>query len=169
MIGNNGICMCIGINKNMFNNLNPLTVRYLRKKCGNEIKQIFRGSYKYEKSRVNLLGFKTTNEYKKELAKRKGFKSVWEMEKVSLLKENKSVKEIFDRRAIKRGFKSDKDYKKFLAIKLGFEDFNEYRNFKMKELRGFRSENGLCMKCGGERDSKFKRCLKCRQYHRNRK
>jgi len=163
MLGDNGICMCVGINKDVFVTLHPLTKNYLRKKCGDEIKHIFGGSYKYEKERIKLLGFKTTNEYKTELAKQSGFKTRWGMEKISVLKKFKTLKNYFDKKAKERGFKNYRDYQNFLSRNLGFKDFKDYRNFKMRNLRDFRDKNNLCVRCGKKRDSKFKSCINCRK------
>ena len=166
MLGNQGICMCVGINDDMFSNLHPLTKNYLRKRCGEEIKQIFGSNYKYEKSRVKLFGFKTPNEYKKEIARINGFKTLWKMEKASILKRFKSIKKCFDERARKSGFKDYKDYQEFLAKNWGFKNLSDYKKFKYKKLKKERKENNLCGRCGNERDNKFKLCLKCRKYFR---
>lgn len=166
MLGNKGICMCVGIEKEMFNNLNFLTKNYLRKKCSQEIKQTFGGSYKYEKERVKLFGFKTPNEYKNELARLKGFKTRWYEEKKNILKKYKNLKEYFNNQARKKGFKNSKDYKDFFAKNLGFKDFKDYQKFRYRELKKFRIENNLCVRCGNKRDSKFRLCLKCREYFR---
>ncbi len=167
MLGNNGICMCVGINKEMFGNLNPLTKNYLRNKCGQEIKQIFGGSYEYEKSRVKLFGFKGVKEYKKDLANRNGFATRWEMEKATILKKFKTIRKYFDEKAKEKGFKDYRDYQDFLFRNLGFKDFNDYQRFRYKELMKFRDENSLCMRCQNKRDSKFKTCSKCRGHNKN--
>ena len=169
MLGNKGICMCLGIDKEMFNNFHPLTKNYLRKKCGQEIKKIFGGSYEYEKARVKLFGFKTTNEYKSELARNLGFKTRWEMEKATILNKFKTIRKYFDEKAKEKGFKDQQDYEEFLARILGFKNLNDLKKFKYKELMKFREDNNLCVRCGGGRGSKFKRCLKCRKYFRKHK
>jgi len=110
MIGNKGMCLCLGINKEMFSNLHPLTKKYFKIKCNNELKELFGGNYKYEKSRVKLLGFKTTHEYKTALAEQSGFKTRWAMEKIAVLKKYGTLKNYFNHLARKKGFKDYNDY-----------------------------------------------------------
>lgn len=166
MIGNKGICMCVGINEEIFNNLNPLTKNYLRNKCGEEIKEIFGGGWNYEKARVKLFGFKTPNEYKNYLARLKGFKTRWFQDKKWILKKYKSIKEYFNSQARERGFKDYKDYQDYLYQKKGFLDFNTFKRFRYKQVADYRKKNNLCSYCGKERDSKWKLCSKCRENFR---
>ena len=128
MLGNKGICLCAGIPKEIFDNLNPKTKNYLRVSCSQEFKHLFGGSYEYEKARVKLFGFKTTHEYKNELARTNGFKNRWYQEKRAILKKYGTLKNYFDVLARKKGFKDYNDYQqKYRQKKNGIQRKREIK------------------------------------------
>jgi hypothetical protein len=116
--------------------------------------------WNYKKVWCKEHGFNTPNDYRKFLAEINGFESYWKM---FVSNSGKTVKEILENQAKNKGFKNFKEYQDFIAKRSGFKNFQKYKQewAKVKSKENFL--NGMCSKCGKERENKsFNQCNKCR-------
>ena len=99
--------------------------KYLAKKCGCD------SPYELELQRIKDIGFKTSNQYLKFLAKKKGFESLNDQK--NHLAKKRGFKNEYDRdknRILARGFKNESEYRNYLAHQKGFKNHYQYKKAK---------------------------------------